>query len=148
MVKILEGVGQHCSAALDQVPLEPVLLGSACAAAFCADAAMAITAQRSGFAAVLLTVCLDDCKRLLQRVTQRVQGGGHAIPVHRVLARYFRTLENMAQAVRMADMVLLLDTGGASKNSVNPPVQIAICRGVNTRLLSKKTAFAGHAGAA
>ena len=71
-MKILEGVGQHCSAALDQVPLEPVLHGSACAAAVCVGAATAVTAQRSGFAVVLLVVCVDDCKRLLQRVTQRV----------------------------------------------------------------------------
>jgi len=47
----------------------------------------------------------------------------------------------------MADIALSFDTGSASKNSVNPPVQIAICRVANTHLLSKKTASAGYAGA-
>lgn len=35
-------------------------------------------AQHCGFAVVLLVVCLDDPKRLLDRVHQRVQEGGRA----------------------------------------------------------------------
>ena len=95
-------------------------------------------AQKKGFAVVLLVVCLDDPKRLLQRVAQRVQEGGHAVPANRILARYPRTLKNLAQAVRMADIALLFDTGGTVKNGVNRPVRVAVCRSGNTRLLSNK----------
>ncbi|MDB5891589.1 MAG: zeta toxin family protein [Polaromonas sp.] len=95
-------------------------------------------AQRSGFAVVLLIVCLDDARRLLQRVAQRVQEGGHAVPANRILARYPRTLDNLAKAVRVADMALLFDTGGASKSGVNLPVQVAVCRRGNTRLMVDK----------
>lgn len=92
-------------------------------------------AQRCGFAVVLLVVCLDDPQRLLGRVTQRVSEGGHSVPANRVLARYPRTLKNLAQAVRLADMAMLYDTGGASQDGVNRPVRIAVCRGRQTRLL-------------
>lgn len=96
------------------------------------------SAQRKGFAVVLLVVCLDDPKRLLRRVAQRVQEGGHAVPANRVLARYPRTLENLAQAVHLADMAMLYDTGGPDKNGVNLPTRVAICRGGKTRLLTDR----------
>jgi predicted ABC-type ATPase len=94
-------------------------------------------AQRCGFAVVLLVVCLDDPKRLLARVHQRVQEGGHAVPAERILARYPRTLSNLARAVRLANLAMLYDTGGASDepDKVNPPVRVAVCRGPETRRL-------------
>ena len=36
--------------------------------------------SKNGFAVVLLVVCLDDPQRLLARVRQRVQEGGHDVP--------------------------------------------------------------------
>ena len=97
-------------------------------------------AQRYGFAVVLLVVCLDDPKRLLARVQQRVQEGGHTVPGERILARYPRTLSNLERAVRLADLALLYDTGGASDEAdpVNPPVRVAVCRGQETRRLVKR----------
>ena len=87
-------------------------------------------AQHCGFAVVLLVVCLDDPKRLLDRVHQRVQEGGHAVPGERILAR----------AVRLADLALLYDTGGPSDEAdqVNPPVRVAVCRGQETQRLVKR----------
>jgi predicted ABC-type ATPase len=52
-------------------------------------------AQKNGFAVVLLVVCLDDPQRLLVRVRQRVQEGGHDVPADRILARYPRTIKNL-----------------------------------------------------
>ena len=97
-------------------------------------------AQRCGFVVVLLVVCLDDPKRLLARVHRRVQEGGHAVLDERILARYPRTLSNLARAVRLADLALLYDTGGASDDAdqVNPPVRVAVCRGQETRRLVKR----------
>ena len=97
-------------------------------------------AQHCGFAVVLLGVCLDDPKRLLARVQQRVQEGGHAVPGERILARYPRTLSHLARAVRLADLALLYDTGGANDETdkVYPPVRVAVCRGQETRRLVKR----------
>lgn len=97
-------------------------------------------AKRCGFTVVLLVVCLDDPKRLLARVHQRVQEGGHAVPSERILARYPRTLLHLARAVRLADLAMLYDTGGASDDpdKINSPVRVAVCRGQETRCLVKR----------
>lgn len=94
-------------------------------------------AQQSGFAVVLLVVCLDDPNRLLARVRQRVQEGGHDVPPQRILARYPRALRNLATAVRIADMALLYDTGSEVKDQISPPLRIAVCLGPKTRILVK-----------
>jgi predicted ABC-type ATPase len=93
-------------------------------------------AKRSGFAVVLLVVCMDDTKRLVARVQQRVREGGHDVPADRILARYPRTLKNLASAVRMADMAILYDTGGSS-NGINPPLRVAQCRSDEAKILTK-----------
>jgi len=97
-------------------------------------------ARRCGFAVVLLVVCMDDPKRLLARVRQRVLEGGHTVPAERILARYPRTLSHLARAVRLADLAMLYDTGGASDDAdkVNPPVRVAVCRGQQTQRLVKR----------
>lgn len=95
-------------------------------------------AQRHGFVVVLLVVCLDEPQRLLARVNQRVQEGGHAVPAERILARYPRTLENLTHAVRRADIAMLYDTGGLDgmdETPVNRPVRVAVCRGTKTSIV-------------
>ena len=93
-------------------------------------------AQQNGFAVVLLVVCLDDPQRLLARVRQRVQEGGHDVPAERILARYPRTLKNLTLAVRCADLVMLYDSGNDSgSDGVNIPMRVAICRGQETKTL-------------
>ena len=66
-------------------------------------------AQRHGFTVALHIVALDDATHLLDRVAQRVREGGHPVPPERILARYPRTLANLAQAVRLADVSYLYD---------------------------------------
>ena len=93
-------------------------------------------AQQSGFAVVLLVVCLNDPQRLLARVRQRVQEGGHDVPAERILARYPRTLKNLTLAVRQADLAMLYDSGGPpDPDGVNSPVRVAVCRGLETKAL-------------
>ncbi|MCJ0765746.1 AAA family ATPase [Variovorax terrae] len=95
-------------------------------------------AQRSGFLVVLLVVCLDHPQRLLERVRQRVQEGGHDVPADRILARYPRTLAFLARAVRQADMALLYDTGAVpDQDGFNRPVRVATCRKQATTRLVK-----------
>ena len=90
-------------------------------------------AQRHGFVVVLLVVCMDDPERLRARVQQRVLEGGHHVPSDRILTRYPRTLKNLTQAVRLADMAMLYDSGGARKNANEQLVRVAVCRGQETK---------------
>lgn len=85
-----------------------------------------------GYVVALYVVALDDPQRLLVRVQRRVSEGGHDVPPERILARYPRTLANLAQAVCLATVAYLyesreLDEGG--------PHMVAICNG------EKVTAF-------
>jgi predicted ABC-type ATPase len=70
-------------------------------------------AVQYGFYVSLLIVGLDDPKRLLDRVRQRVKEGGHSVPNERILARYPRTLTNLRLAIPVAHMVLLYDSNDA-----------------------------------
>lgn len=72
-------------------------------------------AQRHGFTVALHIVALDDPARLLERVAQRVREGGHPVPPERILARYPRTMDNLAQAVRLADVAYLYDAMEAAE---------------------------------
>ena len=82
-------------------------------------------AQQLGFFVMLIVVCLDDPQRLLARVAGRVTEGGHAVPAARILARYPRTLANLAVAVRLADVAILYDSEAVSPGTHRA---VAICR--------------------
>lgn len=76
--------------------------------------AMITHARSLGYEVVLYALAADDPRRLLQRVTQRVREGGHAVPSHKVLERYPRCIENFRRAVRLVDLALLLDASDAA----------------------------------
>ena len=81
-------------------------------------------AQRCGYTVALYIVALDDPARLLPRVAQRVREGGHPVPPERILARYPRTLENLAEAVRRANVSYLYD---AAEVTGTGPQLVAVC---------------------
>jgi predicted ABC-type ATPase len=83
-------------------------------------------AQQSGFFVMLIVVCLDDPQTLIARVASRVEEGGHAVPHERILARYPRTLANLAVGVRVADLAILYDSEAVSPGTHK---MVAICRG-------------------
>ncbi|MCW5672701.1 MAG: zeta toxin family protein [Hydrogenophaga sp.] len=85
-------------------------------------------AKAAGFSVVLLVVCVDDPRQLLARVQQREHEGGHSVPPDRILARYPRTLANLAKAIALADLALLYDTSGPRNRVVQPPRLVARCR--------------------
>jgi predicted ABC-type ATPase len=82
-------------------------------------------AQAHGFFVMLLVVALDQPRRLLARVAQRVTEGGHDVPADRILARYPRTLALLAHAVRLADAAILYDS-----HDVTPGTHtaVALCK--------------------
>ena len=85
-------------------------------------------ARAAGFAIVLLVVCVNDPRQLLDRVAQRVTEGGHDVPSERILARYPRTLQHLQQAVPLANLALLYDTSGTGRHGVSGPKLVARCR--------------------
>jgi predicted ABC-type ATPase len=89
-------------------------------------------AQQQGFLVMLLVVCLDDTKRLLKRVANRVREGGHNVPSERILARYPRTLANLAIAVRQADAAILYDSQAIEAGTDKA---VAVCKGDETQVL-------------
>lgn len=71
--------------------------------------ALIAQARTQGFEVVLYAMGLDEPRRLLQRVSQRVREGGHAVPSHKVLERYPRCLDHLRHAIFLADLALLID---------------------------------------
>lgn len=86
-------------------------------------------ARRAGFSVVLLVVCVEDPQQLLERVSQRVEEGGHPVPPERILARYPRTVRHLSVAVRRADLALLYDTSLPPDQIFQPPRLVARLRG-------------------
>ena len=82
-------------------------------------------AQAQGFFVMLLVVCLDNPNRLLKRVANRVAEGGHNVPAERILARYPRTLANLAVAVRIADAAVLYDSYAVAAGT---HTAVAVCK--------------------
>ncbi len=85
-------------------------------------------AQALGYRVVLLVVCVDDPQMLLARVRQRVSEGGHDVPAQRILDRYPRTLQNLKQAVRLADLAMLFHNPNIGKGLPAAPQRVAVCR--------------------
>jgi predicted ABC-type ATPase len=79
--------------------------------------ALITQAQAMGFDVVLYVVSLDDPQRLLARVSQRVQEGGHNVPAQRILERYPRTMANLKKAVRLADLAFVYDAAEVERGA-------------------------------
>lgn len=89
-------------------------------------------AQAMGFDVVLYVVALGDPQRLLARVGQRVQEGGHHVPAERILARYPRTMANLKTAVRLADLAFVYDAADVAQGA---HLLVAMCERAQTTWL-------------
>ena len=94
--------------------------------------ALITQAQTMGFDVVLYVVSLDNPKRLLARVRQRVREGGHNVPAQRILERYPRTMANLKKAVRLADLVFVYDAVEVEQGA---HLLVAMCERERTTLL-------------
>lgn len=92
-------------------------------------------AQSMGFQVVLFVVSVDDPKRLLARVRQRVREGGHHVPAGRILQRYPRTMANLKKAVRIADLAFIYDAVDVEQGA---HALVALCEKDRTTLLVDK----------
>ncbi len=78
--------------------------------------------QREGYFVVLVFVGLSSAQLSIARVSTRVAGGGHAVDAAKLLARFPRTQDAIADALPVADAALLVD------NSRTPEQAFTLCR--------------------
>lgn len=92
-------------------------------------------AQSLGYHVVLYVVSVDDPQRLLARVRQRVEEGGHNVPAKRILERYPRTMAHLKKAVRLADLAFVYDGAEVEQGA---HLLVAMCQKEQTTLLASK----------
>lgn len=68
-----------------------------------------------GFLTVGVLVCADSIDVLIERVSRRAADGDHGVDVDRQRARYPRVLENMKKALKVLDLVVLVDNSTDDK---------------------------------
>ena len=80
------------------------------------------TARATGFWIHLVYVCLAVPGLNVERVRERVQHGGHAVPPNDIRRRYSRSLLQAPTAIALSDEALVLD------NSAAGPATLAMLR--------------------
>ncbi len=71
-------------------------------------------AQAAGYRTYLYFVATDDPAINISRVRNRVQLGGHDVPVDRIEKRYHRSLGLLVDAIRHANRAYIFDNSGDS----------------------------------
>lgn len=66
-------------------------------------------AQQSGYAILMLFICVDSADLSAMRVKTRVQTGGHDVPLERIAARYERMRKNVKLALPFVDLAIIVD---------------------------------------
>ena len=69
----------------------------------------------SGYTVVLCFIGLDSALESDARVALRVTRGGHDVPTDKLTARYPRTLDNLARALRVLPHVLVYDNSDLAR---------------------------------
>jgi predicted ABC-type ATPase len=65
--------------------------------------------KNSGWSVVLIYIGLNNPYLNIQRVSDRVELGGHDVPIPDILRRYQRSLANLSTAAKIADQLILYD---------------------------------------
>ncbi len=86
-----------------------------------AKVAMLRRAMEAGFQVRLLYVGLDSAALAQARVRHRVGNGGHPVPLDKIVARFPRSLANLALAVKFVESVEIFDNSDVE----NPHRRIA-----------------------
>lgn len=67
------------------------------------------SAKNSGYFIRLFFVGTDDPEINAARIAQRYKLGGHIVPIDKIVDRYYKSIANCANAVRMADFSYVYD---------------------------------------
>ena len=71
------------------------------------------SARASGFRTYLYFVATQDPEININRVASRVRKGGHDVPRDKIIARYSRSLDLLADAIRIADRAYIFDNSSS-----------------------------------
>lgn len=70
-------------------------------------------AKANGFEIKLLFVTTIDPEINISRVSNRVAKGGHNVPKDKIIERYFRSLDNLSETLKIVDEAYLYDNSGS-----------------------------------
>ena len=70
------------------------------------------TARQVGFRNYLYFVATEDPSINIDRVKNRVRNGGHSVPEHKIVERYFRSLHLLFDAIKTTDRAYIFDNSG------------------------------------
>jgi predicted ABC-type ATPase len=73
------------------------------------------TAKELGYRTYLYYIATEDTSINIDRVRHRVRHGGHNVPEDRIVSRYFRSLELLADAVRASTRAYFFDNSGRDR---------------------------------
>jgi predicted ABC-type ATPase len=73
-------------------------------------------ANELGYRTHLYFICTDDIEKNIERVKTRVKKGGHDVDINKIQTRYFKTLENLADAIKLTHRAYLFDNSGEKYN--------------------------------
>ena len=68
-----------------------------------------LSLQKKGWIVNLVYIGIDNPETNIRRVRERVELGGHDVPIDDIIRRYYRSLNNLTQAISMADSVIIYD---------------------------------------
>ncbi|MCZ8089990.1 MAG: hypothetical protein O9282_04520 [Flavobacterium sp.] len=69
-------------------------------------------ANQLGCKTYLYFICTDDFEKNIERVKNRVLKDGHDVNEEKIKSRYFKTLENLADAIRLVHRAYIFDNSG------------------------------------
>lgn len=75
-------------------------------------------AKAKGFKTYLYFICTQDPEINISRVRNRYYKGGHNVPREKIVARYYRSLELLASAFKLADRAFVLDNSNKSRDVI------------------------------
>lgn len=75
----------------------------------------------AGFRVVLVFIGVDHPQISIARVMDRVEHGGHDVPDEIIEDRFPRCFDNLAAALRLADLTMLVDNSGCYGPAVEAP---------------------------
>lgn len=75
-------------------------------------------AQQLGYKTYLYYVATEDPDINLLRINHRVKIGGHSVPTNKVIARYYRSLDLLFEAIKYTNRAYIFDNSGDDKTWV------------------------------
>lgn len=71
-----------------------------------------VQANKLGYKTYLYFICTDDFEKNIERVKNRVLKDGHNVNEEKIIKRYFKTLENLSDAIKLVHRAYIFDNSG------------------------------------